>query len=179
MDPITIAASIAAVKGVVKTAKDVKEIGSALSDLFHNQEQHNKKKKTSKKGKKPKTRMQQVLRMRAGDEDYDDDTSISAVANDILAEKQNYIALQNLAKEIDNKYGKGTWSSIKEEQTKRVKEHKEAKKKARRKAKEQAEEDKKFYKKVAIEVGKALFLIIFLAGIAWFLFWAANTPKIR
>ena len=59
------------------------------------------------------------------------------------------------------------------------KEHKEAKKKARREAKEQAEEDKKFYKKVAIEVGKALFLIIFLAGIAWFLFWAANTPKIR
>ena len=167
MDPITIAASIAAVKGVVKTAKDVKEIGSALSDLFHNQEQHNKKKKTVKKGKKPKTRMQQVLRMRAGDEDYDDDTSISAVANDILAEKQNYIELQNLAKEIDNKYGKGTWSSIKEEQTKRVKGRKEANKKAKREAREQAEEDKKFYKKVAVETGKGLFLLCFVSGLIW------------
>lgn len=179
MDPITIAASIAAVKGIVNTAKDVKEIGNALGDLFHHQAQHDKNKKSPKKSKKPKTRMQQVLRMRAGDEDYDDNTSISAVANDVLAEKQNYLALQGLAKEIDAKWGKGTWASIKEEQAKRIKEHKEAKKKARIAAKEKAEEDKILYKKVAVEVGKALIVIVVLAGIAWFLFWAANTPKVR
>ena len=164
MDPITIAASIAAVKGVLKTAKDVQQIGNALGDLFHNQEQHAKK---SPNKKKPKTRMQQVLRIRAGDEGYDDDTSISAVASDVLAEKQNYLALQGLAKEIDIKWGKGTWSAIKEEQIKRVKERKEANKKAKKRAREQAEEDKKFYKKVAKETGKALFLICFMSGLIW------------
>ena len=166
MDPITIAASIAAVKGVLKTAKDVQQIGNALGDLFHNQEQHAKK-SPNKKKKKPKTRMQQVLRIRAGDEGYDDDTSISAVASDVLAEKQNYLALQGLAKEIDIKWGKGTWSAIKEEQIKRVKERKEANKKAKKRAREQAEEDKKFYKKVAKETGKALFLLCFVSGLIW------------
>jgi len=166
VDPITIAASIAAVKGVLKTAKDVKQIGNALGDLFHNQEQHAKK-SPNKKKKKPKTRMQQVLRIRAGDEGYDDDTSISAVASDVLAEKQNYLALQGLAKEIDIKWGKGTWSAIKEEQIKRVKERKEANKKAKKRAREQAEEDKKFYKKVAKETGKGLFLVCFVSGLIW------------
>ena len=179
MDPVTIAASIAAVKGILNTAKDVKEIGGALGDLFHHQDQHNKKKKTPRKDNKPKTRMQQVLRMRAGDEGYDDDTSISAVATDVLAEKQNYLALQGLAKEIDVKWGKGTWAAIKEEQSKRIKEQKEAKKKARIAAKEKAEEDKIFYKKVATEVGKSLVIIAVLVGITWFLFWAASMPKIR
>ena len=60
-----------------------------------------------------------------------------------------------------------------------IKEQNEAKKKARIAAKEKAEEDKIFYKKVAVEVGKALIVIAVLAGIAWFLFWAANTPKVR
>ena len=166
MDPVTIAASIAAVKGVLKTAKDVQQIGNALGDLFHNQEQHAKK-SPNKKKKKPKTRMQQVLRIRAGDEGYDDDTSISAVASDVLAEKQNYLALQGLAKEIDIKWGKGTWSAIKEEQIKRVKERKEANKKAKKRAREQAEEDKKFYKKVAKETGKGLFLVCFVSGLIW------------
>ena len=174
MDPITIAASIATVKGVLNTAKDVKEIGNALGDLFHHQDQHDKTKKNPKKGKKPKSRMQQILRMRAGDEGYDDDTSISAVATDVLAEKQNYLALQGLAKEVDIKWGKGTWATIKEEQAKRIKERKEAVKKARKRAREQAEEDKKFYKKVAIESGKALFLISFLSGIVWWLLYAVE-----
>jgi len=175
MDPITIAASIATVKGVLNTAKDVKEIGNALGDLFHQQQQHEKQKKKPKKGKKPTTRMQQVLRIRAGDEGYDDDTSISAVANDVLAEKANYLALQGLAKEIDIKWGKGTWASIKEEQTKRIKEHKEAVKKAKRRAREQAEEDKKFYKKVAIETGKGLFLFCFLSGLIWWFMYVLES----
>ena len=173
MDPITIAASIATVKGVINTAKDVKEIGNALGDLFHQQQQHEKKPSNRKK-KKPKTRMQQVLRIRAGDEGYDDDTSISAVATDILAEKQNYLALQGLAKEVDIKWGKGTWASIKEEQTKRIKERKEAAKKAKKRAREQAEEDRKLYKKIAIESGKALFLILFISGLVWWLLYAAE-----
>ena len=176
MDPVTIAASIAAVKGVLKTAKDVKQIGTALGDLFHNQAQHDKKKTTKKK---PKTRMQQVLRIRAGEttEAYDDDTSISSVTTDIIEEKQNYLALQGLAKEVDVKWGKGTWAAIKEEQAKRIKDHKEAAKKAKKAAKEKAEEDKIFYKKVAVEVGKAFFLIIVIVFISWFLYYAATLPK--
>ena len=88
MEPIgaTIAA-IALAKKAVDAARDVKDIGHSLEALFSDHEEQEKQPKKKKK-KKAKTRMQQVLRMRSGDEGYDDDTSISAVANKVLEEKQ-------------------------------------------------------------------------------------------
>ena len=83
MEPISATiALITAAKGAVETAKNIKDIGNSLEALFSDSEKAEKK---PKKGKnKPSTRMQQVLRMRSGDEGYDDDTSISAVANKVL-----------------------------------------------------------------------------------------------
>ena len=111
MDPLTIGLAIAGTKKLLESASDLKDIAGGLDKLFHATE--NKPKKIKKK--LPKTRTQQILRMKAGDADYDDDTSISAVANDILEQKKNERALENLATEIDHKFGKGTFELIKAE----------------------------------------------------------------
>jgi hypothetical protein len=111
--------------------------------------------------------------MKAGDADYDDDTSISAVANDILEQKRNERALSNLAIEIDNKFGRGTFELIKEEREKRLATKAKNTEKAKVKAKHQKEEDNKFYDKMfgyLIEAGK-LILVLAGTGIVVYLVW--------
>lgn len=175
MDPATIGMAIAAAKSAVSAAKGIQSLGQALDGVFHAHEEH-KKKKTKKK---PKTRMQQILRMRSGDEDYDDDTSISAVANQVLEEKQNQLALESLAKEIDRKWGHGTWSQILAQRKQLLAERAAEEKVKKEKARQKAEEDKIFWHKLLVEVGKGAFLLLFAAAIVGFLMWAAATPKIR
>ena len=175
MDPVTIAASIAAVKTAVGAAKNIQSIGHSLEGLFSAQEEQKKKKQK----KKPTTRMQQVLRIRAGDEDYDDDTSISAVANQVLAEKQNHIALENLAREIDKKWGRGTWNQILQQRKKLLVEKKAADQLAKENALRKAKEDKIFWHKVLVESGKVVLILLFTAAIFGFVYWAATAPKIR
>ena len=134
MDPVTIALAIAGTKKLLQTANDLKSISGSLENLFNAHEAKPKK----IKHKLPKTRMQQILRIKSGDSDYDDDTSISAVANDILEAKKNERALENLATEIDVRFGRGTFEAIKIERAKRI----EAKKAQRKKNKERAAEQK-------------------------------------
>ena len=69
MEPVsTTIAAIAAVKGAIETAKNIKDIGNSLENLFSDHENAEEKPKKKQKGKtKPSTRRQQVLRMRAGD----------------------------------------------------------------------------------------------------------------
>ena len=170
MEPIsTTLAAVALVKAGLSHANDLKDIAGGLDKLFHATE--NKPKKVKKK--LPKTRTQQLLRMKAGDADYDDDTSISAVANDILEQKKNERALENLGIEIDNKFGKGTFEAIKEERQKRLDIRAKNTQKAKEKAKHQKEEDDAFYDKMfgyLIEAGK-LILILAVTGIAVYLIW--------
>ena len=72
MDPITIAAAISGARAAIGTIKNIQDIGHTLENVFSAQEQQKKKKQKAK----PSTKMQQVLRIRAGDEGYDDETSI-------------------------------------------------------------------------------------------------------
>ena len=170
MDPLTIGIAIAGTKKLLESANDLKDIAGGLDKLFHATE--NKPKKVKKK--LPKTRTQQLLRMKAGDADYDDDTSISAVANDILEQKKNERALENLGIEIDNKFGKGTFDAIKEERQKRLDIRAKNTQKAKEKAKHQKEQDDKFYDKIfgyLIETGK-LILVLGATGIAVWIVWA-------
>ena len=171
MDPLTVAAAITATRTLVKSAKGISDIAHGIDDLFHAKEQHANK---SKPKSKPKTRMQQVLRMRSGDEAYDDDTAISAVANDVLEKRQIDRDLEILSREIDRKWGRGTWDAIIEERDKRVKERKERDKKRKEAAKRRAEEDKEFYKNVASWTGQILVVLAAVGGMIWFLVWAAN-----
>ena len=66
MEPISATiAAIALAKKAVDTARDVKDIGNSLEALFSDHEEQEKKPKKKKGKTQPKTRMQQVLRMRS------------------------------------------------------------------------------------------------------------------
>jgi hypothetical protein len=177
MDPVTIAASIAAVKTAMGAAKNIQSIGHSLDGLFKAQEEHKK----NKGKKRPKTRMQQILRMRSGEgtEAYDDDTSISAVANQVLEDKQTEIALLNLAREIDRKWGKGTWNQIIQQRKKLIQERKAADQLAKENALRKAKADKEFWHKVMVESGKILVVVLAVVAVIGFVMWAATQPKIR
>ena len=181
MEPVsTTIAAIAAVKGAIETAKNIKDIGNSLENLFSDHENAGEKPKKKQKGKtKPTTRMQQVLRMRAGDEGYDDDTSISAVANQVLAEKQNTRALENLATEIDNKWGSGTWNQILQQRKKLLAEKAASEQLVKENALKKAKDDKIFWHKVLVEAGKVAIILFFVVLIVGFVMWAATAPKIR
>ena len=118
--------------------------------------------------------MQQVIRIRSGDEGYDDETSISAVANKVLEEKKKEVALKSLEREIDKKFGFGTWDEIKIQHTKLVEKKKAANKLAKKRAREKAEEDKIFRNKVLVEGFKVLIIIGVLTIIYYFLSWACK-----
>ena len=178
MEPISATiALITAAKGAVETAKNIKDIGNSLEALFSDSEKAEKK---PKKGKnKPSTRMQQVLRMRSGDEGYDDDTSISAVANKVLEEKQKALALKNLAVEVDRKWGAGTWEEIKKQRTKLLNEKKASEQLAKENALRKVKDDKVFWHKFWVEVGKVALIVLFAGIMIGFVYWAATAPKIR
>jgi|TARA_R100001594_G_C4038381_1_gene262691 hypothetical protein len=175
MDPATIALAITAARTAVGAAKGIQSIGHSLEGVFKASEEHKKKKAK----KKPKTRMQQVLRMRSGDEDYDDETSISAVANQVLEEKQIQLALENLAKEIDRKWGRGTWQQILQQRKKLLAEKAAAEQLAKENALKKAKADKIFWHNFWVEAGKVVLIILFAGIMIGFVYWAATAPKIR
>jgi len=167
VEPVTTTlAAIALVKAGLSHANDLKDIAGGLDKLFHATE--NKPKKVKKK--LPKTRTQQLLRMKAGDADYDDDTSISSVANDILEQKRNERALSNLGIEIDNKFGKGTFDAIKAERVKRIEAKKVQTAKNKEKAKIKQEEDDKYWDHV-ISILKNIGILILVSVVCVFVGW--------
>ena len=174
MEPIsTTIAAIAAVRGAVETASNIKDIGNSLENLFSDHEK--KEKKPKKKGKnKPSTRMQQVLRMRSGDEGYDDETSISAVANKVLEDKQKALALKSLAKELDKKWGIGTWEEIKKQRKKLIAEKEAADQLVKENALKKAKADKIFWDKVLLEGRNVGIIIVMVVSLYYFLSWACK-----
>ena len=167
MEPVTTTlAAIALVKAGLSHANDLKDIAGGLDKLFHATE--NKPKKVKKK--LPQTRTQQILRMKAGDADYDDDTSISAVANDILEQKKNERALENLATEIDHKFGQGTFEAIKVERAKRIEAKKVQTAKNKEKARIRQEEDDAYWAHIIVilkNIGILLLAAAFCVGAGW------------
>jgi hypothetical protein len=123
--------------------------------------------------------MQQIIRRRAReDEDaYGDDTSIANVATAVLAEKENEMALEELAIEIDKKWGRGTWDKIRLERAKRLKARHEARKEAALKAKLKKEQDDAMLKKILVESGKAVLLVLMLVSVIYVLIWAKEKDK--
>ncbi|MAU75314.1 MAG: hypothetical protein CL831_00385 [Crocinitomicaceae bacterium] len=181
MDPITIGTAIGACKAAVSTAKSIQELSHSLQDLWTAEADYNEKKRNKKEPVKATSRMQQIIRRRAReDEDaYGDDTSIANVATDVLAEKENTMALEGLAIEIDRKWGKGTWDKIRYERAKRLKARHEAKRDAALKAKTKELEDKEFLHKIFLESSKGIALIIVITGLIYGLIWAKNNKQVR
>ena len=166
MDPLTIGLAIAGTKKLLESASDLKDIAGGLDKLFHASEAKPKK----VKHKKPKTRMQQLLRMKSGDADYDDETSISSVANDVLEQRRNERALSNLGIEIDNKFGKGTFDAIKAERVKRIEAKKIQTAKNKEKAKIKQEEDDKYWENV-IAILKNVGILILVSIVCVIIGW--------
>ena len=179
MDPITIGAAIGACKAAVGTAKSIQELSHSLQDLWTAETDYQSNKSKKKKPVKATSRMQQIIRRRAReDEDaYGDDTSIANVATAVLAEKENNLALEQLAIEIDKKWGRGTWEKIRLERAKRLKARHEAKREAALKAQQKKEHDDAMLKKVLMESGKAILLIVMVLGMVYGLLWAKDRDK--
>jgi len=66
-------------------------------------------------------------------------------ANDVLEARQQEAAIESLKKEIDRKWGQGTWDSIVDEREKRIAAKAEKQKKAKAAAAAKASEDKAFW----------------------------------
>ena len=162
MDPVTIAAAIATTRTLVKSAQGVKDIAHGLDQLFTAQEAGQK---PETKGK-PKSRTQQIINIRAkeGDDAFDDDTSLGSVAADVLEKEQIARNLKSLEREIDNKWGKGTFEKIKLERSNRIAEKHKKKREQREEAQRKAEEGKSFWIKAALETLKGLTVISFIVG---------------
>ena len=98
MDPITVAAAIAATKTLVKSARGIQEIAHGIDGLFHAKEEHEKNKDHeagSSIGKKNKS----ILQRRAKDDGSE--TSMSASAAAIIEQKQLDQQLADLKAEIN------------------------------------------------------------------------------
>ena len=174
MDPVTIATAIAATRALVKGASGVKDIAQGLDQLFHAQSEQVKKETKKKKGA-PTSRMQQVIGIRSGDQDFDDDTSMGTVAADVLEQKQLDLNMAALKKEVDSKWGIGTWSTILQERDNRIKKKKALHKQRVEAARQRAEENKALFKKIMTEILKAATVILFAGAMIWFIWWAATT----
>ena len=114
VDPVTVGMAIGAAKLAVKACSDIKAIAKSLDVLFEASDNNNK-------DKKPRTEMQKALRARTGEDADIDETSIASVANSVLEQKQNELNLRLLGKEIDRKFGFGSWDEILVEREKRQK----------------------------------------------------------
>ena len=178
MDPLTIAAAVAATKTLVKSARGVQEIVHGLDGVFQAQDDHEKN-KNHKPGNSIGEKNKSILQKRAKDDGADD--SISAAAASVIEARQLEIQLSDLRDEINRKWPskpgeKSTWDQILAEREKRVAEKKEREKQDKIDAEERAEKRKA----ILIEVAKGLAVAVVAGGIAWFLWWAATYgPAVR
>jgi hypothetical protein len=104
------------------------------------------------------------MRAKEGDEAFDDETSLGSVAADVLEQEQIARNLKALQREIDNKWGKGTFKKIEVERSKRIAEKTKKKREAQQEAQRRAEEEEFFWKKIALETVKAISVIAFIGG---------------
>jgi len=178
MDPLTIAAAVAATKTLVKSARGVQEIVHGLDGVFQAQDDHEKN-KNHKPGNSIGEKNKAILQKRAKDDGGDE--SISAAAAAVIEQKQLDQQIADLREEINRKWPskpgeKSTWDQILAERENRVAAKKEREKREKIEAEERAERRKK----ILIEIGKGFAVLIVAGGLVWFLWWAATSgPAVR
>ena len=184
MDPVTIMAGLALVKksveickSAVDTCKDVSELSGSLNELFHHHSESQRNIDAAKNKKKPSKLRAFLTRTTGSDEE--DDLSVGAIAAEKIEKIKLDKAIFRLSVQIDSRFGQGVWQSIIDERNKRIKQRQAAAELAKANALKKAKADRVFWHKVLIESGKVVFLLCFVAGIGWFLYYAASAPKIR
>ena len=175
VDPITIAAGFAVARQSIKlckkaleSANDIGQISKHIDHLFHTLEK--KPDAPSKKKKKVFSRLRTSF-TKETHEEVEDDTSLGAVAADVLEHKKTMRAIENLGIRIDNKFGEGTWRQIQEERQHRIEEkqkQKEQKKEEEKLDSIYKEEDNPLAQKILVEGGKLLVILGVLGAIAYF-----------
>ena len=167
---MTVAAAVASVRTLVKSARGVQEIVHGLDGVFHAQDEHEKNKKR-KPGSSIGEKNKSILQKRAKDDGGDE--SLSSAAAAVIEQKQLDKQIQDLKSEINSKFPskpgeKSTWDQILAEREKRIAEKKEREKREKIEAEERAERRKA----MLIEVAKGLAVAAVAGGIGWFLWWA-------
>ena len=175
MDPITIAAGFAVARQSIKlckkaleSANDVGQIANHIDTLFHSLEK--KPAAPSKKQKKAFSKLRTAFTAETHEE-VEDDTSLGAVAADVLEHKKIERQIENLGIKIDNRFGEGTWKQILLERQHRIEEKKEKikqKKEDEKLDRIYKEEETPLAKKILVEGGKLLIILGLLGAIAFF-----------
>ena len=172
MDPLTLAAvtggfaavksAISGVRGALESANDVGAIASHIDTLFKT---HSASKRRIKEAqnKPPPSKWAKIIKFRLGDAD-DDETSLANITAAKLAEKQQEEEIANLAKQINRRFGGGTWDEILEAQEEAILKRKKRLKEESEKRVEAKLQAKSFWENFFIEVLKVVGVIIFIAG---------------
>jgi hypothetical protein len=170
MDPITIAAgfalakkSIEVCKSALETAEDVQGIAGHLDNLFHHKDKAEQHVRDAKN--KPQSAMQKAIANKTGGDDSD--TSISAIATEILEQKKIDRAILNLSIQINNKFGDGTWEEIIKLRAERLKAHKEQQEKAKAYLEKKRKEDKIFWDSIWKAIWQSAIVLSVIGIIAW------------
>tara|TARA_R110002126_G_scaffold243109_3_gene386229 strand:- start:440 stop:919 length:480 start_codon:yes stop_codon:yes gene_type:complete len=151
MDPITIGAALVGAKKLIEMSSDIKDVASALDNIFSLTKKAEKAKKAAAKG----------------------DSSYKSVIADVVTERNNRTLLRNLSIDVDEKYGFGTWSAIEAEHNKRIAVEEENKVKVAKQLKAKKKADKEFWDKVAnylLEGLKLVFVLGAAYGIGWIIY---------
>ena len=160
-------AAISTCRTVLETTEDVSSIYGSLDTLFKHKDAHTKE--LANKKKLPSSKLRSSL-SKTTHEDEEDETSIGAVAAEVLEQKSLDRAIENLARTINNKYGIGTWEEILELREEKIAEQKVKQEKQKKLTKQKninaGERKKKLYH-YAIEVLKVIFVIALGLGMAY------------
>ena len=140
-------ASVDFIKSNIDTAKDIGEIAGAVDGLFRGQEDINKK------------------RSKNAGVGMADQFGIKTVAQEVIDAKLAAEKMQEMKNLINLRFGPDTWQSIVDLRAKKIQEEREAIATAKRKKREEAREFEEMIKQagiVAVVLGAAIALFIFL-----------------
>ena len=187
MEPVTLAAAVAAYKGaksavsaindLMETAESVGELAGHLNKVFHLRDTAEKHTEEATVKKEP-TKLQRILRQRTGD-NSESETTFANVAAAELAKREHETMITQLAISIDAKFGHGTFKQI-ELAHARAKANKiKAKREAAALKEKEAAEARARYKKYFVEAGKFLAVAGVMSLMALMLFNAYEQGPIR
>lgn len=153
--------SVSFIKSNISTCKDIGEIAGAIDSLFTGEKQ-----------------VQEARNKKSGT-GLGDQFGVDTVAKEMIDAKLAQEQLQEVATMVDLRFGPGTWANILAERQKRIQEKREAEAKARREAQQAHDEmieNIKMFAVIALVLGVALFLFLFLlfnTAMAWSLITGA------
>jgi hypothetical protein len=143
-------ASVEFIKSNIDTAKDIGEIAGAVDGLFRGQEEIERK------------------RSKKAGVGIGDQFGIKSVAQEVIDAKLAQEKMQEMKNLINMRFGPGTWQSIVDLRAKKIQEEREAVAAAKRRKREEAKEFEEMMKQfvlVAVVVGAAIGLFVFLFAV--------------